>query len=371
MKRRRLPRGTLDIEPDRYKSHHPRFSDHMGDETDEEVHRWSVRYAVDQFDNAVADPRPKDLVFDSSGSNARWLKHRINDARKSGFSTELLWVDVPVEIALLRNRNRAVNGRWCPEKVILEKAKVLQDSFEELRNFVDSAARLKNWSENNDEMDTAKLDLHFYPAPRKSPPSRRPGSRYYGEAPEGARSPSPTPGSRRTLLIGPWKRNDKVMKEKTARLAWMDRTYRGNRERYVLEEVLGSRDVVLEPNRFPYHMPPGMEHWTIWNRKPMRHHELCEWVEAWINARQPHNIESWNYDDNLGKKTIDVWHVHIYFQGRGGQPPFLLGNSKRRGSSLASLQTMAPSSRKSMSKSTQRSCSSALDDVDWQPEFRV
>lgn len=356
-----MHREAIDIEPDRYKHSHPRFSDCMGDETDEEVHRWSVRYAVDAFHDAVEVPRQsQDVVFDSSGSNARWLRKRIEAAKSAGFSTELLWVDVPVEIALLRNRDRAVYGRWCPEKVILDKEKVLRESYEELRELVDSAERLRNWKEDSDELRRAKLDLYFYPAPRTTPPSRRPSSRHYGEAPPGARPPSPTRGSRRTLLIGPWKRSDEVMQNKNARLAWMDSAYSGNRERYVLDEVLGSRDIVLEPNRFPYQLPPGMEHWTIWNRKPMGQDELCRWIEAWLDIHEPHNIESWNYDDNLGRRTIDVWHIHIYFQGRGGQPPFLSGAaqySKRRGPSMASLPTTAPSSH--------RSPSSARGDTDW------
>lgn len=354
VKRRRLQPGTLDIEADRIKLRHPHFSSDMGEETDEEVHRWSVRRAVDAFDDAVAAHKPRDLVFDSSGSNARWLKQRISDAKRQGFTTELLWVDVPVEIALLRNRDRAARrGQWCPEEVILGKAKVLRESFEELQHEVDSVEVLENWSPRSDELEVAQLDLHLYPAPRRKPPSLRPGDRHYGEGPPGARSPSRTPGSRRTLRVGPWKRNEEVMQRKAERIAWMDRRYKGDRAAFISEEVMGCREVLLEPNKFPYQMPTGAEHWTIWSRKPMCHEELCEWIEAWLKAREPHNIVSWNYDDNRGMRTIDLWHVHIYFQGRDGEHPFLSGGAKhvsqprRRTPSLASLPTTAPSSMNS------------------------
>jgi len=327
VKRRRLHRGDLDIEPDQFKSRHPRYSDEMGEDTDDEVHRWSVRRAADAFENALDSPRKPNLVFDSSGSNARWLGRRIAAARRAGYRTELLWVDVPIEVALLRNRDRAARGRWCPERVIMDKDAVMPASFEELRKEVDSAERLQNWSERGGERNRAELDLYLYPAPRTRPPSLRPGQSGYGEAPPGARSPSPSQGSTRTIRIGPWKRCDEVARRKNARLSWMDRTFRGNRERFVLDHVLRRRDVLLEPNRFPYFLPPDIEHWTIWSRRTMGHQELCDYIQAWLDARKPHNVVAWNYDDNRGRRTIDVWHVHIYFKGAGGEKPRIGGKN--------------------------------------------
>lgn len=335
VKKRRLHRGDVDIEPDQFKCQHRRYSSNMGEETDDEVHRWSVRRSADALDDVVMSPRKPNVVFDSSGSNASWLGRRIDSARRAGYITELLWVDVPVEVALLRNRDRAVlqGGRWCPEEVILEKDTMLSDSFEELRKEVDSSERLQNWSERGSERSVAAEDLYVYPAPRPRPPSHRPGDKGYGEAPLGARSPSPTRGSLRNIRLAPWRRNDEVMRRKTARLAWMDRTFRGDREKYVLERVLKRRETYLEPNRFPYHLPPGMEHWTIWSRRDMGHDQLCEYVQGWLNARKPHNVVGWNYDDNRGRRTIAVWHVHVYFQGADGQPP-TVGESGQRDDSV-------------------------------------
>lgn len=322
VKRRRMDMDDWDIEPDRYKKRHPRFSRDMGEETDEEVHRWSVRRAVDAFDNALLDRRRPNLVFDSSGSNASWLRRRIVAAREAGYLTKLLWVDVPVEIALFRNRNRA-STQWCPERVIMDKAAVMEKSFDELRREVDSSERLRNFSEDGDELKRAKWDIYCYPAPRTRPCSVRPGDDGYAEPPPGARSPSPSRNSRRTIRIGPWKRNDEVTRKKNARLSWMDRTYRGDRERYISEHVLNGRDILVEPNKFPYFLPPDLEHWTIWSRRDMDHRQLCDYIEGWLDAREPHNVIGWNYDDNRGRRTIDIWHVHIYFKGAGGRPPTL------------------------------------------------
>jgi len=205
----------------------------------------------------------------------------------------------------------------------MDKASIMLRSFEELSRCVDFAERMANWSESNGELQSAEEDLYLYPAPRTRPPPLRPGMRNYGQGPDGARSPSPSAGSRRKMRIGPWKRNDEVTRKKNARLAWMDRTFKGDREAFVDKHVLGARDVLLERNRFPYQLPPGAEHWTIWSRRPMKHDELCIYIEEWLDAREPHEVDSWNYDDNRGRRTIDIWHVHIYFQGRGGKPPTL------------------------------------------------
>lgn len=334
LKRQRMRRGALNIEPDKLKSRHRRYSSDMSDETDLEVHRWSVRRAVEAFNNAISSKRRQDVVFDTSGSNSRWLRERIVSARRAGYYTELLWVNVPVEIALLRNRDRAAFDQrrtMVPESVILDKVKDILASYEKLRVEVDKAEQIDNWEEHGDEIQTALRDLYLYPAPRTRPPHLRPGDRKYGDGPDGARSPSRSKGSRRKVLVGPWKRNDETMARKNQRFDWMDRVYKGDRERFALEEVLGNCEINLEPNRYPYQMPPGIEHWTIWRRTRMAHEELCEYVESWLDAQKKwHNVISWNYDDNLGKKTINIWHVHVYFQGGNGQGPNL-----RRGVEIA------------------------------------
>ncbi|CAK9082168.1 unnamed protein product [Durusdinium trenchii] len=222
VKRQRLRPDDLDIEPDQMKRRHHLFSEDMGEETDEEVHCWSVRRSVDAFEDAVRRRR-RSILFDSSGSNASWLQRRIELAQRKGYVTELLWVDVPVEIALYRNRGRGFQnnrrGQFCPEHIILNKAKVLERSFQELSRYVCVAERMKNWCEGSYELEEAKEDLYLYPAPRTRPPALRPGMKHYGEAPDGARPPSPSAGSRRKLQIGPWKRNDEVTQKKECQVS--------------------------------------------------------------------------------------------------------------------------------------------------------
>lgn len=208
-----------------------------------------------------------------------------------------------------------------PDSVIIDKAAAIPRSFDELSRLADVAERRQNWSEHSGELRRAETDLWMYPAPRTRPPGLRPGERGYGEAPDGARSPSRSRCSRRTIRIGPWKRSDSVLKEKNRRLDWIDRTYNGNREKLILETSLAGREDILEQNRYPYQLPPGIEHWVLWSRRDMTPKQLCEYVERWLESREPHNVVAWNYDDNRGRRTIDIYHVHVYFQGRDGKGP--------------------------------------------------
>ncbi|CAE8608609.1 unnamed protein product [Polarella glacialis] len=47
----------VDVEPDQLKRYHPQFSSDMDEDTDIEVHRWSVRRAVDAFEDALMSLR--------------------------------------------------------------------------------------------------------------------------------------------------------------------------------------------------------------------------------------------------------------------------------------------------------------------------
>ena len=63
---------------------------------------------------------------------------------------------------------------------------------------------------------------------------------------------------------------------------------------------------------FPYDTPAGIEHWTLWHVKDLNHEQVKQYVENWIDANALH-VERWNYDDNP-ERSIDIFHVHVYFQ---------------------------------------------------------
>ncbi|KAG7402073.1 hypothetical protein PHYBOEH_007287 [Phytophthora boehmeriae] len=117
--------------------------------------------------------------------------------------------------------------------------------------------------------------------------------------------------NRRTLYIEYWSRTDECKERKWDHLDEIAENY-GSAEEHIFATTLKGRTACLEPNMFPYATPAGIEHWTLWHVKDLNHEQVKQYVENWIDANAPH-VESWNYDDNP-ERSIDIFHVHVYFQ---------------------------------------------------------
>ncbi|KAG2924497.1 hypothetical protein PC129_g2438 [Phytophthora cactorum] len=117
--------------------------------------------------------------------------------------------------------------------------------------------------------------------------------------------------SRRTLYIEYWSRTDECKERKWDHLDEIAENY-GSAEEHIFATTLKGRTAFLEPNMFPYDTPAGIEHWTLWHVKDLNHEQVKQYVENWIDANAPH-VERWNYDDNP-ERSIDIFHVHVYFQ---------------------------------------------------------
>ncbi|DAZ97888.1 TPA: hypothetical protein N0F65_012151 [Lagenidium giganteum] len=122
--------------------------------------------------------------------------------------------------------------------------------------------------------------------------------------------------NRRTLYIEYWSRTDECKERKWDHLDEINEKY-GAPEDHIFATTLNGRTAFLEPNMFPYDTPAGIEHWTLWHVKELSHEQVKQYVENWIDANAPH-VESWNYDDNP-ERSIDIFHVHVYFQVREGE----------------------------------------------------
>ena len=64
---------------------------------------------------------------------------------------------------------------------------------------------------------------------------------------------------------------------------------------------------------FPYDVPTDVEHWTLWSRKDLDQSEMKDFVDKWVAENHPHAVE-WEYDNNEGDRSIDWFHVHVFFR---------------------------------------------------------
>uniref|UniRef100_A0A7S3HKL5 Uncharacterized protein n=1 Tax=Spumella elongata TaxID=89044 RepID=A0A7S3HKL5_9STRA len=118
--------------------------------------------------------------------------------------------------------------------------------------------------------------------------------------------------SYRDLPLEWWERTDHC---KEAKLRHTDRIDHmcGSRESLVLKTTLWKEDIVLEPNMFPYYTPYGVEHYTLWSVEDLTHEQIVSFVDRWLYRHMPH-VRRWQYDDNSGERSIDLFHVHVFIE---------------------------------------------------------
>lgn len=64
---------------------------------------------------------------------------------------------------------------------------------------------------------------------------------------------------------------------------------------------------------FPYDVPSDVEHWTLWSREDLSEEGMEDFVQRWAAENHPHAVE-WEYDNNEGERSIDWFHVHVFFR---------------------------------------------------------
>lgn len=109
-----------------------------------------------------------------------------------------------------------------------------------------------------------------------------------------------------------WERSEGC---KEAKLDHMDRVDNvcSSREELVLLTTLWRDDIVLEPNMFPYDCPYGVEHYTLWSVYDLSHREIQRYVDGWLSRHYP-EVRRWQYDDNSGERSIELFHVHVFIE---------------------------------------------------------
>lgn len=58
-----------------------------------------------------------------------------------------------------------------------------------------------------------------------------------------------------------------------------------------------------------------MEHLTLWSLWDLQHHEIVSFVDDWLAQRMPW-VRRWQYDDNLGDRSVLLFHVHVFVETR-------------------------------------------------------
>jgi len=110
-------------------------------------------------------------------------------AEQNGYRTYVVYVYIPIEVSMWRNRNRE---RFVPERVIMEQASAIENSFKRLKSIADKSKVVINFEAP--ELKMAKEDIALYPVPQDVRPPR-PGDPDYGQTPIAASTRVASSGS--------------------------------------------------------------------------------------------------------------------------------------------------------------------------------
>lgn len=127
--------GIQNIDPDAVKESHPDYDP----KNPGALHVWSKAITKAQFAKALTEEN--DFALDGTGTSPVTMIQKIEQAQANGFHTILLFVKVPVKVAVERNANRP---RVVPEYIIHEKAEIMAKSFEIVSEYADEVKVVNN-----------------------------------------------------------------------------------------------------------------------------------------------------------------------------------------------------------------------------------
>jgi predicted kinase len=112
------------------------------------THGEASRLAEEQWQGALR-ARDRNIIFDGTGTKAEKLVRRMKEAKAAGYSTKLLYVTIPLELALRRNQERP---RTVPEHIVLEKAAQINETYETVKPFADSIEEVDTTKQGNPKL---------------------------------------------------------------------------------------------------------------------------------------------------------------------------------------------------------------------------
>ncbi len=160
------------VDPDEIKKKHPDYDPAKPFKT----HAWSKQVANSEFRKIVESGNGDPVIVDGTGRNAEGVVKQMDIAKRNGYRTYIVYVYVPCQVSIFRNRNRK---RFVPEEIIMEQCAKIQKNYGYLKSRADKAKVITNYE--NAEMSQAKEDIALYPVPQSERPPR-PGDPNYGMA---------------------------------------------------------------------------------------------------------------------------------------------------------------------------------------------
>ena len=133
------------VSADEIRLTHPNYDPKDPEAIHEECVSWAER---DMYN--LAEQTGCNLIMDGGGINNNYTPRIINRLKKSGYHIVVLFIDTPVEICILINKERVKNGeRFVPATAIIDKSYRLRKSVEKLSAICDEFEVVKYFTDKN------------------------------------------------------------------------------------------------------------------------------------------------------------------------------------------------------------------------------
>ena len=123
-------------DPDKFKEAHPDYDP----KNPAPLHAWSNEQCEKLIEATLAEGKD-DLIIDGTGVNAEKMVRRMEQAREAGYSIDILYVKVDLEVALKRNSERE---RTVPEHIVIEKSRDIETSMKITSQYADKVTIFEN-----------------------------------------------------------------------------------------------------------------------------------------------------------------------------------------------------------------------------------
>lgn len=123
------------VDADQFKAAHPDYDP----KNPGALHVWSNEQAMDLFLTSLEGT--DSFIYDGTGTNPERYVTMIKQARRAGFSTEIVYVEVTRETSLRRNAERE---RTVPEFIVNEQHDFLPSSIEIIFEEADANRTINN-----------------------------------------------------------------------------------------------------------------------------------------------------------------------------------------------------------------------------------
>lgn len=132
------------VSADNIRINHPKYNPKEPDAIHEECVKLAEKLVYEYANLEI------NFVMDGGGINNSYTARIISKVKELGYKTKVVFIDTPVEICCLRNRERHETGeRYVPISAIIDKSYKLRKSVEKLSEITDEFETVKYYSDKH------------------------------------------------------------------------------------------------------------------------------------------------------------------------------------------------------------------------------